>query len=136
MDNKSIKNEEMKQKWLKKHKKALIIGGVVVVGTTAAVIAYVVLRKKPVITAEIVDVALSDLSAEPVIPIGENPNQIIKRLCPTSPVFVSSTLRKLPKGWNASEAQLKLAESFGVKVPDGFTFVQEYTKYNNIPDCA
>lgn len=34
-------------------------------------------------------------------------------------------LRKLPKGQHASELQKKLAESVGIEIKDGFTFVSE-----------
>lgn len=133
MDNKTVNNEAA-PKWYQKHKKALIIGGIAV-GTAAAVITYVILKKKMGIAAEIVEVVINSVSAEPTH-MNEISDQVIKRAAPTWPVFVSSGLRKLHDGWHASEAQLKLAESLGVIVPEGYTFVKEYTKYNFLSDCA
>ncbi len=136
MDNKSINNEEVEQKWLKNHKKELIIGGVVVIGTAAAVITYLLLRKKVVSTAEIVDVAVSRISAEPLKSVSEVPDQLIKRAQPTSPIYIPPFPRKLPEGQHASLNQLKLADSLGITIPNGHTLVRGFTKYNNLPDCA
>ncbi len=131
MDNKSI-NNEVDQKWLKKHKKELIIGGAVLVGTAGAVITYLLLRKKVVSTAEIVD-AIDTFSTESIKPVTDN---LIE--CPGSilPAPRCSHLRKLHEGWHASMEQLKLAESLGVKVPNGCTFVRESPKAIIMPNCA
>ncbi len=130
MDNKSI-NNEVDQKWLKKHKKELIIGGVMVVGTAAAVITYVVLRKK-VSTAEIVD-AIDTFSTESIKPVTDT---LIERTGSILPTPRCSHLRKLHEGWHASMEQLKLAESLGITIPNGHTLVRGFTKYNNLSDCA
>ncbi len=135
MDNKSI-NNEVDQKWLKKHKKELIIGGAVLVGTAGAVITYLLLRKKVLSTAEIVDVAVSRISAEPLKSVSEIPDQLIKCAQPTSPIYIAPFPRRLPEGQHASLDKLKLAESLGITIPNGHTLVRGFTKYNNLSDCA
>ena len=135
MDNKTLNNVAAPKRH-QKYKKVLIIGGIAVVVITAAIIAYVVLRRKSALISRTVNAVASGLSAEPIVSICKKADQVIKRASPTSPVSVSSSIRKLPNGYHASENQLKLAQSFGVIVPEGYTFVREHTKYNFLLDCA
>lgn len=135
MYNKTVNNKAA-PKWYQKHKKALIIGGTVVVVVTAAVITYVVLRKKPVLRTKMVSATVSSLPAEPIIPLSESADQIIKRARPTSPIYIDPHIRRLPKGQHASMKQLKIAESLGIEVSDGCTCISGFTKYNNLTDCA
>lgn len=135
MDKKTLNNIAAPKRH-QKYKKVLIIGGIVVVVTTAAIITYVVLRRKSTLIARTADVVANSLSTESIVSICEKADQAIKRAHPTSPVFVSSGIRKFPNGYHASENQLKLAQSLGVIVPEGYTFVKEHTKYNFLLDCA
>ncbi len=133
MDNNKTKEEGKIRQWLKKHK-ALIIGGVVALGIVAFLIAFLLLKRKP--SAKEVAAIHDAISNAPPELIDELIDSVTERKRPTEPVQVTEFLRKLHEGWHASKEQLEKAKSLGIDIPDGFTFVQAYTKYKDLPACA
>lgn len=134
MNNTKIKNEKTETNWFVKHRKTLFIGGGIALGITAVIIAVVLLRRKP--SASEVAVVCDDISTASPELIDRVFDSFTKRKRPTEPVHVEEFLRKLHEGWHASKEQLEKAKSLGIDIPDGFTFVQAYTKYNDLPACA
>lgn len=98
--------------------------------TVAAVIAFLLLKKKP--SAKEVAVVRNAISnASPEV-VGKLIDSVTERKRPTEPVNVSQFIRKLHDGWSASKEQLEIAESLGIDIPDGFTFVRDHTRYNGL----
>lgn len=123
--------DESKESFVKKIKKSktkIIIGGTI--AGAVAVGGAIILKDRNIIsTFSVEEIVESVVPIEAIHPMPEVPKAKVSRnslIC--DPFTVRSHIRNLAEGRHASQEQMKLAQSLGIKLEPNQTFVRSYLK--------
>ena len=124
--------------WVKEHKKELVIAGI---GAGALILIILGIKNKTALKAAWN--SIKGLAKQPstghreavtrvVAEIPPAPTPEVPRMPPSNspsiPFEVRRHVRDLPKGWHASPEKIATAAAYNIKLLDGQTWVDSYTK--------